>query len=161
MFYPRISSMALILETWIFFPILVGDYFNLSILGDILEFWCFCSNDQELVLNCTLNIKIWCTTSLFFPFKKRGRETSLCGCLSHAPHRGPGPQPRHAPWLGIEPATLWFPGQHSIHWATPARVPPHFSNTKFPCIHSVNSFMFLRLEILCSVLAAFIFVCLF
>ena len=25
------------------------------------------------------------------------------------------------PWLGIEPATLWFAGRHSIHWATPAR----------------------------------------
>ena len=29
--------------------------------------------------------------------KKRGRETSVCGCLSHAPHWGPGPQPRHVP----------------------------------------------------------------
>ena len=28
------------------------------------------------------------------------------------------PQRRHVPWLGIEPATLWFTGQHS---ATPAR----------------------------------------
>ena len=26
------------------------------------------------------------------------------------------------PRLGIEPATLWFPGRHSVHWATPARV---------------------------------------
>ena len=33
----------------------------------------------------------------------------------------PGLQPRHVPWLGIEPETLWFTGQHSIHWATPAR----------------------------------------
>ena len=30
-------------------------------------------------------------------------------------------QPRHVPWLGIEPSTLWFTSQHSIHWATPAR----------------------------------------
>ena len=21
----------------------------------------------------------------------------MCGCLSHAPHQGPGPQPRHVP----------------------------------------------------------------
>ena len=33
----------------------------------------------------------------------------------------PGPQPRHVPWLGIEPANLWFAGPRSIHWATPAR----------------------------------------
>ena len=25
------------------------------------------------------------------------------------------------PDLGIKPATFWFAGQHSIHWATPAR----------------------------------------
>ena len=33
----------------------------------------------------------------------------------------PGLQPGHVPWLAIEPETLWFAGQHSIHWATPAR----------------------------------------
>ena len=32
------------------------------------------------------------------------------------------PATRHVPWLGIEPATLWITGWHSIHWATPARV---------------------------------------
>ena len=37
------------------------------------------------------------------------------------PNWGPGPQPRHVPWLGIQPANLWFTGQHSIHWATQAR----------------------------------------
>ena len=49
-----------------------------------------------------------------------GRETSMCGCHSHSPHWGPGPQPRHVPWLGIEPATLYFT-HYSIHWATAAR----------------------------------------
>ena len=29
--------------------------------------------------------------------RKRGREISMCGCLSSAPHWGPGPQPRHVP----------------------------------------------------------------
>ena len=38
----------------------------------------------------------------------RGRETSVCGCLSCAYYWGPGLQTRHVPWLGIEPATLWF-----------------------------------------------------
>ena len=29
--------------------------------------------------------------------RKRGRETSVCGCLSCTYHWGPGPQPRHVP----------------------------------------------------------------
>ena len=29
--------------------------------------------------------------------RKRGRETPICGCLSHAPHWGPRMQPRHVP----------------------------------------------------------------
>ena len=41
--------------------------------------------------------------------------------LSHTPNPGPGPQPRHVSWLGIEPATFKFSGLHSVHWATPAR----------------------------------------
>ena len=45
----------------------------------------------------------------------------MCGCLSHASDWGPGPQPRHVPWLGIEPATLWFSGLCSIHWPIPDR----------------------------------------
>ena len=40
--------------------------------------------------------------------RKRGRETSLCVCLSHVPSWGPGLQPRHVPWLEIKPATLCF-----------------------------------------------------
>ena len=48
--------------------------------------------------------------------RKRERETS------HAPNWGPGPQPRHVPWLGIKLATIQFAGRRSIHWATPARV---------------------------------------
>ena len=52
---------------------------------------------------------------------ERGRETSMCGCLSHTPHWGPGPHPRQVPWPGNEPATLWFEGRRSSHWATPAR----------------------------------------
>ena len=29
--------------------------------------------------------------------RKRGREMSMCGCLSHAPYWGPGPKPRRVP----------------------------------------------------------------
>ena len=53
--------------------------------------------------------------------RKRGRETSVCGCLLRPHYWGPGPQPRHVPWLGIQPVILWFTGPRSIHWATPAR----------------------------------------
>ena len=53
--------------------------------------------------------------------KERERETSMCVCLSCAPHWGPGLQPRNVPWLGITLATLCFTVWCSIHWATPAR----------------------------------------
>ena len=86
------------------------------------------------------SIKILCgfTLRFFFFFKdyllifrergrerKKGRET-MCGCLSCSSNWGPGLQPRHVPWLGIEPATLWFTGRwtsgySSTHWAIPAR----------------------------------------
>ena len=68
-----------------------------------------------------------------FNFRERGREEeregekhwcvrdTLITCLSHAPSRGPGPQPRHVPWWGIEPAAFHFAGWHSIHWATLTR----------------------------------------
>ena len=51
---------------------------------------------------------------------ERGRETSMCGCLSGTPYWGPGLQPRHVPWLGIKVVTLWFADWHSVHWAVPA-----------------------------------------
>ena len=53
--------------------------------------------------------------------KHRCVRGTLISCLSQAPNCRPGPQPRHVPWLGIEPATLWFPGRHTIRWTTPAR----------------------------------------
>ena len=70
---------------------------------------------------------------ILFIFRERedGREkererTSICGYLSSTPYQGPGPQPRHVSWLGIEPGTLRFSGQRSIHWATPARTISEF-----------------------------------
>ena len=50
----------------------------------------------------------------------------MCGCLSHTPYQGFGPQPKHVPWLGIELVTLWFAGWHSICRATPTRAVSHF-----------------------------------
>ena len=52
---------------------------------------------------------------------KREGEKRQCLVASHATFWGSGPQPKHVPWLGIEPATLWFTGWCSIHWATQAR----------------------------------------
>ena len=60
--------------------------------------------------------------------RKRGRETSMCGCLSWAPYWEPGLQPRPMPWRGMEPATPCFAGWHSIHWATPAKAVYTFFN---------------------------------
>ena len=34
--------------------------------------------------------------------RKRGRETSMCGCLSHAPYWGSGLQPSHVPETGSQ-----------------------------------------------------------
>ena len=62
---------------------------------------------------------------------ERGRETSVCGCLSRTPYWGPGLQPRHVPWLGIKPMTLCFTGPFSIHWATPARAQNSIFNEHF------------------------------
>ena len=82
------------------------------------------------LLDTSLASKLWLFLSflkILFIFgegeggRKRGRDTSLCGCLLNTPYWGPSPQSRHVPWLGIEPATRWFTGQCSVHWATPAR----------------------------------------
>ena len=59
---------------------------------------------------------------ILFYFLERGREKNISVWLPHMPPtvdlaHNPGVCPR----LGIEPATLWFAGQHSIYWATPAR----------------------------------------
>ena len=81
--------------------------------------------------------------------RKRGRETSVCGCPSHTPYWGPGLQPSHMFWLGIKPATLCFADRRSIHWATPARVhivlliyisPMTNDFECFSCLHLANIF---------------------
>ena len=114
-------------------------------------------DNKHSLLNLPFHIELWCNldhvlNSFFlrfylFIFRERGkegeRETSVCGCFSCAPYWGPGPQPRHVLWLGIQLVALWFPGRCSIHWATPAR-----ACTKF-------------LYVLQSVEMYFLFVCFF
>ena len=83
------------------------------------------------LISLAITHNLWTNLDTFFKkgylFLERGegrekeRERNINGCLFHAPDQGPGPQPRHVPWLGIEPVILWFAGPHSVHWATPAR----------------------------------------
>ena len=65
----------------------------------------------------------------------------MCGCLSHASYWGPDRQPRHVPWLGIEPVILWFAGPHSIHWAIPARAGIYLYNDPFYPIKEDHCFI--------------------
>ena len=39
----------------------------------------------------------------------------MCGCLSHAPHRGTWPTTQACALLVIDLATFWFTGQCSIY----------------------------------------------
>ena len=72
----------------------------------------------------------------------------MCGCLSRIPHQGPGPQPSHVPWLGVELATLWFTGWCSIQWATPARarVLKYATTINSSCHRVIFSFFLLERE---------------
>ena len=51
---------------------------------------------------------------LFLDKGKGRRVTSMCDCLSR-PNWGPIPRPTHVPGQGMEQATFWFTGRHSIH----------------------------------------------
>ena len=78
----------------------------------------------------------------------------MCGCLSHTRYWGPGPQPRHLPWLGIKLATLWFIGQHVIHWATGPKYSP------FNAIHQSKQFFHCSTQFLnSSILVLLLFFC--
>ena len=71
---------------------------------------------------------------ILFIFSKRGRKgeregekhwcerETLISCLLHTPNWGPGLQPRHVPWLGIETTTFWCIGWCSNQLSHPARV---------------------------------------
>ena len=80
---------------------------------------------QQYVLCCTLhpcdyfvatNMYLFFLKILFILFLGREGEKHQCVLfhLSHTPNRGPGLHPRHVPWLGIEPATLWFGSQAGV-----------------------------------------------
>ena len=66
-------------------------------------------------------------------WRKRGRETLLCERdINWLPLACPqlGTWPATQTWRGTEPAILWFTGQHSVHWATPARAQSSFCSSR-------------------------------
>ena len=71
-------------------------------------------------------LKILCILERREGGRKRGRETSMWERYSNqlplsCPQLGTSLQPKHVPWLGIEPVAFHLAGQDAIHWATPAR----------------------------------------
>ena len=86
-----------------------------------------CKCNRSLLHSPSLHITFFLKKRFYLFFRevkggrKRRREISMSGCLSCTPYWGLRSQPRHVPWLGIEPVTLWFSGRHSIHWTIPAR----------------------------------------
>ena len=82
--------------------------------------------------------------------RKKGRETSMCGCLLSAPYLETGLQPRHVLWLGIKPVIHRVTSKHSIHWAMPARA-KHSINFIIFCHHK-KLLYFLSIPKLLSVL---------
>ena len=72
---------------------------------------------------------------------EREGEKHQCVVTSWAlPTGGPGQKPRHVPWLGTEPATLWFVGPCSIHWAIPARASFLFLEVSLPVFRKAVDF---------------------
>ena len=65
--------------------------------------------------------------------RKRGRETSVCGCLSHAPCWGPVRFPGCALTGNLTGESL--AGLHSIHWATPTRAGYFLFKKRFQHLH--------------------------
>ena len=65
-------------------------------------------------------------------WKEKERERNInVWLLLVCPHRGLVHNPTMCPRLGIKLSTIWFAGQHSIHWATPARAQTYFSVKTF------------------------------
>ena len=118
----------------------LGCFYALSLLAPTALYWRNWASEwlSKLAQDPPLvpgEARIWTYCSLSFLFiylfifrertREGERERNINVWLPPAHlHQGPSPQPRHVPWLGIELATRWLAGQHSIHWATPARDEP-------------------------------------
>ena len=97
-------------------------FFLFFFLFQILHMYYSCSQKEML-----LKIQFFSFFQRFIYFLERGREGERegekhqCVVASQVPPIGDlACNPGMCPRLGIEPATLWFAGQHSIHWPTPA-----------------------------------------
>ena len=100
---------------------------------------CLHLKHQLLIIISTRHISCLIPAFLFFRdfiylFLEVGREGERKGekhqgvVASRAPPtRDLACNPGMCPRLGIKPATLWFTGQHSVHWATQARTDSCFS----------------------------------
>ena len=99
------SHMSCVTTVYIYLPLVILISFNLAFLINNE----LCTKITKFVI--TSIKKLWVNflflKIIFIYFfrergregRKRGRETSMRGCLLHAPYWGPGPQPRHVPWL--------------------------------------------------------------
>ena len=82
----------------------------------LIELFCYlCPYYFHVVHSVVFILKsvIFFFQKILFIFRERGREGEIWGekhqgmVASHVfPYSGPGLQPRHVPWLGIEPMTL-------------------------------------------------------
>ena len=104
-------------------------HFLLNIFPRILLFLMLCKCIFCLFLekSTCIYLKLYFQRFYLFLDRMEGREKERerehqCVVAFHMPCA----QPRHVPWLGIEPATLWFSGQCSVHWATPVMAPLGF-----------------------------------
>ena len=93
------------------------------------------------------SVTIVCIKDFIYLFLGRGerreKKINVLQPFTRPPHWGPGLKPRHVPWLGIKPTTIWFVGWHSIHWAIPARA----LNTFF--LKIVNQLTYWHLDFTC------------
>ena len=68
------------------------------------------------------------------------RLVATCMC----PNQEPNLQPRHVPWLGIEPATLRFMGQHSNPLSNTSQGPVMFLIFCLICLNIFAEIIFTK-----------------
>ena len=104
---PRTSSILLFSQ--VIFCCLIGENWQHSFNVPFL----FCMSEVEPLF---LFLKYFI---YLFLERGEGREKHQSVVASHSPpHWGPGLQPRHVPWLGIESVTLWFAVLNSLSHAS-------------------------------------------
>ena len=81
----------------------------------------------------------------------RGRHGSVAS--STHPNWGPNPQPRHAPWSGIEPATFHFAGWRPTNWARLVRaslqVVDNIQSLHYLWLRVIGEFKYSQLSVIC------------